>query len=102
MNISKNINRLSLMFIRTIIVNNINTSLPISAQKYLRAIEKKHKYTNKSSMREFTMTQYDDTREIQDHILNITDKVIKLKVLDINMNNFFLIQFIINSLLSLV
>lgn len=31
------------------------------------------------------MTQYDDTREIHDRILNFTDKVMKLKVLSMLM-----------------
>ncbi|CAD5192483.1 unnamed protein product [Musa acuminata subsp. malaccensis] len=51
-------------------------------------------------MKELTTTQYDGTRGIQDHILNMADKATKLKTLGMNVDESFLVQFILNSLPS--
>ena len=98
--------RLSLMFIRMTIANNIKTSLPIatSAKEYLKVIEDRFKSADKSLagtlMKELTTAQYDGTRGIQDHILNMADKAAKLKTLGMNVDESFLVQFILNSLPS--
>ena len=51
-------------------------------------------------MKELTTAQYDGTRGIQDHILNMADKAAKLKTLGMNVDESFLVQFILNSLPS--
>ena len=88
--------RLSLMFIRMTITNNIKTSLPLttSVREYLKVIEDRFKSIDKSLadilMKELTTTQFDGTRGIQVHILNMADKVVKLKALCMNVNESFL------------
>ena len=85
------------------IANNIKTSLPIatSVKKYLKVIEDRFKSVDKSLtdtlMKKLTTAQYDGTQGIQDHILNMTNKATKLKALGINVNEFFLVKFILNS-----
>lgn len=44
-------------------------------------------------MKKLIIIYYDDAQEIHDHII---DKAIKLKALDINVNESFLVQFILN------
>ena len=46
-------------------------------------------------MKELTTAQYDGTRGIQDHILNMADKAAKLKTLGMNVDESFLVQFIL-------
>ena len=44
--------------------------------------------------------KYNGHRGVQDHILNMADKAAKLKTLRIQVDKTFLVQFILNSLLS--
>ncbi|CAD5196143.1 unnamed protein product [Musa acuminata subsp. malaccensis] len=89
--------RLSLMFIRMTIANNIKTSLPTatSAKEYLKVIEDRFKSADKSLagtlMKELATAQYDGTRGIQDHILNMADIAAKLKTLGMNVDESFLV-----------
>ncbi|KAL6329550.1 hypothetical protein AAG906_022101 [Vitis piasezkii] len=71
-------NRLSLMFMRMTIANNIKTSLPQTefASEFLKS------------------------KGIQQHILNMTEKAAKLKALGMGMDESFLVQFVLNSLPS--
>uniref|UniRef100_A0A5B7BVZ8 CCHC-type domain-containing protein n=1 Tax=Davidia involucrata TaxID=16924 RepID=A0A5B7BVZ8_DAVIN len=99
-------NRLSLMFMRMTIANNIKTSLPQNANalEFLRAVEDRFRSADKSLagtlMAELTTTKYDGNRGVQDHILNMTDKAAKLNALGMRVDESFLVQFILNSLPS--
>jgi len=90
-------NRLSLMFIRITIANNIKTSLPhtASALELLRAIEDRFRSTDKSLagtlMAELTTMKYDGHRGVQQHILNMTDKPVKLGTLGMNVDESFIV-----------
>ncbi|XP_028127273.1 uncharacterized protein LOC114323794 [Camellia sinensis] len=81
----KRTNRLSLMFMKLTIANNIKTSLPqtVNALEYLQAVEDRFRPTDKSLagtiMAELTTMKYDGNRGVQDHILNMADKAAKLK-----------------------
>ena len=99
-------NRLSLMFMRMIVANNIKTSLPqtMFASEFLKSVEERFKCSDKSLadtlMDELTTMKYDGQKGIQQHILNMTEKVAKLKELGIGMDESFLVQFVLNSLPS--
>ena len=99
-------NRLSLMFIRISIANNIKASLPhtASALELLKAVEDHFRSADKSLagtlMAELTTTKYDGHGGVQQHILNMTDKAAKLGALGMNVDEFFIVQFARNSLPS--
>ncbi|KAL6340144.1 hypothetical protein AAG906_040580 [Vitis piasezkii] len=89
-------NRLSLMFMRMTIANNIKTSLPQTefASEFLKSVEERFKRADKSLvgtlMAELTTMKYDGQKGIQQHILNMTEKVAKLKALGMSMDESFL------------
>ena len=99
-------NRLSLMFMRMTIDNNIKTSLPQTefALEFLKSVEERFKRTDKSFagtlMAELTTMKYDGQKGIQQLILNMTEKAAKLKALGMGMDESFLVQFVLNSLPS--
>ena len=78
-------NRLSLMFMRITITNNIKTSLPQTefASEFLKSVEEHFKRADKSLagtlMAELTTMKYDGQKCIQQHILNKIEKAAKLK-----------------------
>ncbi|RVW37000.1 Retrovirus-related Pol polyprotein from transposon TNT 1-94 [Vitis vinifera] len=78
-------NRLSLMFMRMTIANNIKTSLSHTefASEFLKSVEECFKRADKSLagtlMAELTTMKYDGQKGIQQHILNMTEKAAKLK-----------------------
>jgi len=97
-------NRLSLMFIKMTIANNIKTSLPptTNASELLSVVKDRFKSADKSLagtlMAELTTMKYDGNRGVQQHILNMTDKAAKLGSLGMKVDESFLVQFILNSL----
>lgn len=97
-------NRLSLMFMRMTMANNIKTSLPQtnSSLELLTAVKERFKSADKSLagtlMAELTSVKYDGNRGVQEHILYMTDKAAKLKALGMQVDESFLVQFILNSL----
>ncbi|XP_058185876.1 uncharacterized protein LOC131303101 [Rhododendron vialii] len=97
-------NRLSLMFMKMTIANNIKTSLPqnTNALEYLKGVEDRFKSADKSLagtiMAELTTMKCDGSRGVQEHILNMSDKAAKLATLGMKVNESFLVQFILNSL----
>ena len=99
-------NRLSLMFMRMTITNNIKTSLPQIefSSKFLKSDEERFKRVDKSLtgtlMAELTTMKYDGHKGIRQHILNMTEKAAKLKALGMGMDESFLVQFVLNSLPS--
>ncbi|KAL6315693.1 hypothetical protein AAG906_005785 [Vitis piasezkii] len=86
-------NRLSLMFMRMTIANNIKTSLPQteSASKFLKSVKERFKGADKSLtgtlMAELTTMKYDGQKGIQQHILNMTKKAAKLKALGMSIDD---------------
>ncbi|KAG7537080.1 hypothetical protein ISN44_As13g010020, partial [Arabidopsis suecica] len=78
-------NRLSIMFLRMTIANNIKTSLPDAdkAKAYLAAIEERFKTADKSLagklMADLTTMKYDGTRSMRDHCIEMTNLASKLK-----------------------
>ena len=97
-------NRLSLMFMRMTIAKNIKTSLPQTDNtlELLKAIKERFKSADKSLagtiMAELTTIKYDGNKGVQKHILNMTDKAAKLKELGMQVDESFLVMFILNSL----
>ncbi|XP_028124521.1 uncharacterized protein LOC114321552 [Camellia sinensis] len=78
------------------IANNIKASLPqtVNALEYLKAAEDRFRSADKSLagtiMAELTTMKYDGNRGVQDHILNMADKVAKLKTLGMQVDETFL------------
>ena len=90
-------NRLSMMFMRMTIANNIKTSLPQTdfASEILKFVEESFKRADKflagTLMAELTTMKYDGQKGIQQHILKMTEKVAKLKALGMGMDKSFLV-----------
>ncbi|KAG7564293.1 Integrase catalytic core [Arabidopsis suecica] len=97
-------NKLSIMFLRMTIANNIKTSLPDAdkAKAYLVAIEERFKTAEKSLvgklMADLTTMKYDGARSMSDHCIEMTNFASKLKNLGMSVDDSFLVQFILNSL----
>ncbi|RVW26828.1 hypothetical protein CK203_111491 [Vitis vinifera] len=91
-------NKLSLMFMRMTIANNIKTSLPQTkfTSEFLKSVEERFKRADKSLvgtlMAELTTMKYDGQKGIQQHILNMTEKATKLKALGMGMDESFLVH----------
>ena len=102
----KRSNRLSLMFMKMTIANNIKITLPqiLNALEYLKVVKDRFRSADKSLagtiMAEQTTMKYDGNRGVQDYILNMADKAAKLKTLRMQVDETFLVQFILNSLPS--
>ena len=99
-------NRLSIMFMRMTIASNINTTLSTTnnTMEFFNNVEKHFHTTDKSLvgtlMANLTTMKFDSTRRMHEHILKMTNLATKLKVLGMNIDEFFLVQFILNSLPS--
>jgi len=97
-------NRLSIIFMRMSIASNIKSTLHKcdSAKEFLTTVEERFRSTDKSLagtlMVEHTTMKFDGTREMHKHILEMTNLAGKLKAIGMNVNEFFLVQFIFNSL----
>jgi hypothetical protein len=97
-------NRLSNMFMRTKIADNIKSTLPEydSAKEFFQTIEERFRSIDNSLtgtlMDELTTMKFDGTREIHEHIIEMTNLATKLKALGMNVDELFLVQLILNSL----
>jgi hypothetical protein len=97
-------NRLSIMFMRMNMVDNIKSTLSEcdTAKELFKTMEKHFQSIDKSLtgtlMDELTAMKFDGTREIHVHILEMTNKAIKLRALGINVDELFLAQLILDSL----
>lgn len=97
-------NRLSIMLMRMTIANNIKTTLPKdeTAAEFLKNIQDRFKSADKSLagtlMAELTTKKFDGRRSMHEHVLEMTNLAAKLKTLGMNVDEFFLVQFILNSL----
>ncbi|XP_024164481.1 uncharacterized protein LOC112171547 [Rosa chinensis] len=97
-------NRLSFMLMRMTIANNIKTTLPKAeiAKKFLKNIEDRFKRADKSLagtlIAELTTKKSNGRRSMHKHVVEMTNLAAKLKALGMNVDVFFLVQFILNSL----
>ncbi|XP_016453596.2 uncharacterized protein LOC107777938 [Nicotiana tabacum] len=97
-------NRLSLMFMRMNIANNIKSTIPQteSAMEYLTFVEERFRSADKSLagtlMAELTTMKFDGSRSMQNHIIEMTNIAARLQTLGMKVDDSFLVQFILNSL----
>ena len=97
-------NRLSLMFMRMTVANNIKSTLTTteSAKEFKKLVEEKSQTADKSLagtlMSTLTTMKYDGSRTMHEHVLEMTTLAAKLKNLGMNVDEYFLVQFILNSL----
>ncbi|XP_060170817.1 uncharacterized protein LOC132601768 [Lycium barbarum] len=97
-------NRLSLMFMRITIANNIKSTIPQteSAKEYLKFVEECFRSADKSLagtlMAELTTMKFDGSCSMQNHIIEMTNIATRLRTLGMKVDNSFLVQFILNSL----
>uniref|UniRef100_A0A2N9JB37 Reverse transcriptase Ty1/copia-type domain-containing protein n=1 Tax=Fagus sylvatica TaxID=28930 RepID=A0A2N9JB37_FAGSY len=97
-------NRLSIMFMRMTIAKNIKTTLPKidDAKEFLANVVERFKTADKSLvgtlMAKLTTMKFNGTHGIQEHVLEMTNLAAQLKTLGMNVDEFFLMQFILNSL----
>ncbi|XP_047261183.1 uncharacterized protein LOC124894629, partial [Capsicum annuum] len=99
-------NKLGLMFMRMNIAGNIKTTLPKteSAKELLKLVEESFQTADKSLagtlMGTLTTMKFDGSRTIHEHVIEMTNIAARLKSLGIEVEQYFLVQFIINSLPS--
>ena len=90
---------------RMAIANNIKTTIPKtdSAKEFLSNVEDCFKIADKSLARtlmaKLTTMKFDGKHGIQEHAIEMTNLATQLKTLGMNVDEFFLILFILNSLL---
>ena len=99
-------NRLSLMFVRMSIASNIKSTLPKTddAKEFMKFVEKRSQTADKSLvgtlMSMLTTMKFDGSRTMHEHVIEMTNIAIRLKSLGMTVDEGFLVQFILNSLLS--
>jgi hypothetical protein len=97
-------NRLGIMFMRISIASNIKSTLLKcdNAKAFLITVQEHFRSADKSLvgtlMAELTTMKFDGTRGMHEHIIEMTNLNGKLKALGMNVDEFFLVQFILNSL----
>jgi hypothetical protein len=97
-------NRMSLKFMRMTVANNINSTLPTTknAKEFLKSVEERFRTADKSLagtlMAKITTMKFDGTRGMHEHVLEMASLAAQLKTLEMNLDEFFLVQFILNSL----
>ena len=88
------------------IAKNIKTTLSKTnnAKEFLANVAERFKTADKSLagtlMAKLTTMKFDNMRGIQEHVLEMTNLAAQLKTLGMNVDEFFLVQFILNSLPS--
>ncbi|XP_057968109.1 uncharacterized protein LOC131157739 [Malania oleifera] len=96
-------NILSIMFMRMCIANNIKSTLPLieNAKKYLKFVEDRFHSTDKSLagrlMAKLTTMKFDGSQGMNERVLDMTNLTTILKSLGMNVDESFIIQFILNS-----
>ncbi|XP_047262415.1 uncharacterized protein LOC107865059 [Capsicum annuum] len=99
-------NRLGLMFMRMNIVGNIKTTLPKteSAKELLKLVEESSqtadKFFTRTLMGTLTTMKFVGSRTMNEHVIEMTNIEARLKSLGMEVEQNFLVQFIINSLSS--
>ncbi|KAA0056423.1 Retrovirus-related Pol polyprotein from transposon TNT 1-94 [Cucumis melo var. makuwa] len=101
-------NRLSLMFMRMTVANNIKSTIKNTedAKEFMKFVEKcsQSESADKSLagtlMNTLTNIKFDGSRTIHEHILEMTNLAARLKTMGMEVNENFLVAFILNSLPS--
>ncbi|KAA0040148.1 UBN2 domain-containing protein [Cucumis melo var. makuwa] len=101
-------NRLSLMFMRMTVANNIKSTIKNTedAKEFMKSVEKcsQSESADKSLvgtlMSTLTNIKFDGSRIIHEHILEMTNLAARLKTMGMEVNENFLVTFILNFLLS--
>ncbi|XP_070050232.1 uncharacterized protein [Nicotiana tomentosiformis] len=97
-------NRLSFMFMRMSIANNIKSTIPQteSSREYLEFVEERFRFADKSLagtlMVEPMTMKFDGSRSMQNYIIEMTNIAARLQTLGMKVDDSFLVQFILNSL----
>ena len=97
-------NRLNIMFMQMTIAKNIKTTPQKTddAKEFLTKVAEHFKTNDKSLagtlMAKLTTMKFDGTCGIQEHVLEMTNLAAQLKTLGMNVDEFFLVQFILNFL----
>ncbi|XP_058082431.1 uncharacterized protein LOC131230539 [Magnolia sinica] len=97
-------NRLSIMFMRMCIANNIKSTLSQikNAKEYFKVVEDRFCSADKSLrgrlMAELTTMKFNGNHGMNEHVLEMTNLAARLKSLGMNVDESFLVQFILNSL----
>ncbi|OIS96133.1 hypothetical protein A4A49_58607, partial [Nicotiana attenuata] len=96
-------NRLSLMFIKAHIRQSIRGSIPNSdkVKTYMKAIVEQFVSFDKalaSTMKRLSSMTFDRSRTVREHIMEMRNISAKLKSLEVDMSEPFLVHFILNSL----
>ncbi|XP_019228841.1 PREDICTED: uncharacterized protein LOC109209929 [Nicotiana attenuata] len=96
--------RLSLMLIKTHISQSIRGSIPNNdkVKAYTKAIDEQFVSSDKALtntlMKRLSSMTFDKSRTVREHIMEMRDIVAKLKFLEVDMSEPFLVHFILNSL----
>ena len=99
-------NRLSMMYMQMSIVNNIKTTLlkTDNAKKMLKFVEERSQIADKSLagtiMSTLTTMKFNGSRTMHEHVIEMTNLSIRLKSLGMEVDESFIVQFILNSLPS--
>ena len=97
-------NRLSLMFMRMNVADNIKTTLPKidSAKEFMGLVKECSQTVDKSLvgtlMSTLSAMKFDGSRTMHEHVIEMTNIATRLKTLGMLVNENFLVQFILNSL----
>ena len=97
-------NRLSLMFMRMTVVDNIKTTIPKTrnAKEFMELVEERSQIVDKSLvgtlMSTLTTIKFDGSCTMHEHVIEMTNITPRFKTLEMTVNGNFLIQFILNSL----
>jgi hypothetical protein len=89
---------------RMSITNNIKSTLPKrdTVKEIFKTVEERFRSTNKSLAEtltpELTTMKFDGTRGMHEHIHEMSNLAAKLKALEMNVDESFLVQFILNSM----
>ena len=90
------LNRLSLMFMQMIVVNNIKTTFPKTevAKKFMKFLEEHSKIDYNSLARtlvtNLTTMKFDGSRSMHEHVIEMTNILARLKTLGMKVDEFFL------------
>ena len=96
-------NSLSLKFIRMTVATNIKSTLHVTdnAKEFLKSVGERFRTADKSLagtlMAKLTTMKFDGTRGMHEHVLEMTNLATQLKTLEMKVDEFFLVQFILNS-----
>jgi len=99
-------NRLSLMFMRMSIANNIKSTLPETenAKEFMKSVEERSQTADKSLagtlMSTLITMKFDGSRTMHEHVIEMINIAARLKSLGMTVDDNFLVQFILNSLPS--